>query len=84
MELKDRSRTLRCDGAAYSLIDRVSLICTAGDQKNTAGSHNAADAHGQGLLRHIVSAGEKPGVGFDGALCQMNLKSRISEKSSKK
>ena len=70
MQLQNGSRHLRRNLAEASLFDDLRLI-RACDEKNLLRLHNGADAHGDGLRRHILAALEQTGVRVDGALRQL-------------
>ena len=72
MKLQDGAGYLRCDRAAERAVDGLGFVLTAHRHQHPACLHDTADAHGNGLPRHLIRTFKKARVGLNGALGQLH------------
>ena len=72
MELQHGSGDVRGDRPAAGFVKDLRLALAVGDQEDLFGLHDALDAHGVSLFRHVVDGLEEPGVGLDGLGVQIH------------
>ena len=68
MEAQDGRRKPRGDRAFDQAVDGVFFVAAQGQQHDLPGLHDGADAHGNGLARHLTLRLEKALVGLNGAV----------------
>ena len=67
MQLKYRCGNMRSYRAAEHIMENLSLVRTADNQKDFFSLHNGSDTHGISLARNVVNGSEEALVCFDGA-----------------
>ena len=79
MQLKYRCRNMRSYRAAEHIMENLSLVRTADNQKDFFSLHNGSDTHGISLLRNIINGSKETLIGLDGALGQVHTVSGLGK-----